>query len=252
MTEADQGAYGPSWYAATVVATPERTPLTSDIDVDVCVIGAGLAGLTVARELARRGWSVAVLEANRVAAGASGRNGGFVAPGFSERIGAIVDRVGLPRAKELWALSDAGVEYIRRTITETGMREALMHDGRLAVRPVDDADAVIDHAAMLRVDFGAEVEAWPTEQVREMLRTTYYFQAVHFPKAFHIHPLNYTLGLAAAAEKDGARIFESTPARALEPPGTRKRAKTACGSRATRRHLRPGATGGGAGAAPIA
>src|SRR5215831_19043775 len=110
MSQADHSAYGPSWYATTMVAAPERPALTQNIDVDVCVVGAGLAGLTVARELARRGWSVAVLEANRVAAGASGRNGGFVAPGFSERIGAIVDRVGLPRAKELWALSDAGVE----------------------------------------------------------------------------------------------------------------------------------------------
>src|SRR5215470_9933557 len=121
MTEADHSAYGPSWYAATMVAAPERARLTQNIDVDVCVIGAGLAGLTVARELARRGWAVAVLEANRVASGASGRNGGLVSPGFSERIGAIVERVGLPRAKELWALSDDGVEYIRRTIAETAM-----------------------------------------------------------------------------------------------------------------------------------
>jgi len=252
MTEADQGAYGPSWYAATVVAAPERPPLTFDIDVDVCVIGAGLAGLTVARELSRRGWSVAVLEANRVAAGASGRNGGFVAPGFSERIGAIVDRVGLPRAKELWALSEAGVEYIRRTITETGMREALMHDGRLAVRPVDDADAVIDHAAMLRVDFGADVEAWPTEQVREVLRSTYYFQAVHFPKAFHIHPLNYTLGLAAAAEKHGARIFEQTAALSLDPAGVRKRVATPQGTVRAGHVVLAGSTGVGAVDAPIA
>jgi len=121
MTEGEQGAYGPSWYAATMVAVPERRALTHDLDVDACVIGAGLAGLTVARELARHGWSVAVLEAQRVAAGASGRNGGFVSPGFSERIEAIVERVGLPRAKELWALSDAGVEYMRQAIAETAM-----------------------------------------------------------------------------------------------------------------------------------
>src|SRR5712671_165659 len=113
MTEGEQGAYGPSWYAATMVAAPERPALSHDLDVDVCVIGAGLAGLTVARELARRGWSVAVLEAGRVAGGASGRNAGFVSPGFAERIDAISERVGLPRARELWALSEAGVEYVR-------------------------------------------------------------------------------------------------------------------------------------------
>ena len=105
VTEPETSPYGPTWYAATMVAVPERRALTHDLDVDVCVIGAGLAGLTVAREVARRGWSVAVLEAGQVAARASGRNGGFVSPGFSEEIDAIVERVGLPRAKELWALS---------------------------------------------------------------------------------------------------------------------------------------------------
>ena len=246
MTEADHSAYGPSWYAATMAATPQRGALTQNIDVDACVIGAGLAGLTVARELARRGWSVAVLEASRVASGASGRNAGFVSPGFSEQIDAIVERVGLPRAKELWALSDAGAEYIRGTIAETGMSDVLSHDGRLSVRRVDDAQGLIDHVAMLRVDFGAEVEAWPTEQVREALRTSYYFQAAHFPTAFHIHPLNYALGLAGEAERHGARIFENTPARALDPAGVRKRVETPNGTVRARHVVLAGATGIGA------
>src|SRR5688500_3112173 len=91
-----------TWYMATEVESPERPALSQDLDVDACVVGAGLAGLTVARELARRGWSVAVIESGKVAGGASGRNGGFVSPGFAERIDAIVERVGLPRAKEMW------------------------------------------------------------------------------------------------------------------------------------------------------
>src|SRR5262245_5303012 len=251
MTQADQSAYGPSWYVATMVAAPERSALTQNIDVDVCVIGAGLAGLTVARELARRGWSVAVLESSRVASGASGRNAGFVSAGFAERIDAIVERVGLPRARELWALSDAGVDYIRRAIAETKMPDVLMHDGRLAVRGVDDSQAVIDHVAMLRVDFGADVEAWPTEQVREVLRTAYYFQALHFPDAFHIHPLNYALGLAAEAERHGARVFENTPAHALDPAGVRKRVETPNGTVRARHVVLAGATGIGAVDAPI-
>src|SRR5947209_2727596 len=192
MSEPDQ-----TWYAATAVAAPERPALTHNLDVDVCIIGAGLAGLTVAREVARRGWSVAMLEAGHVAGGASGRNAGFVSPGFSERIEAIVERVGLPRAKELWALSEAGVEYIRGAVTQTAMPGVEPRDGRLSVRRADDEAGLIEHVAMLRVDFGADVEAWPTDQVREVLRSAYYFQAAHYPKAFHIHPLNYALGLAA-------------------------------------------------------
>src|SRR5215467_10398492 len=79
--------YGDSWYAATMVDAPRRPALYSDLDVDVCVIGGGLAGLTAARELARRGWSVVLLEANRLAANASGRNTGFVLPGFGADAG---------------------------------------------------------------------------------------------------------------------------------------------------------------------
>src|SRR5499433_1993352 len=112
---------GATWYTAQAVDALERPRLTYDLDVDVCVIGGGLAGLTTARELARRGWSVAVLEARRVAWNASGRNAGLVAPGFAERLETIVERVGLRRAKELWALSSAGVDYVRNTIHDTDM-----------------------------------------------------------------------------------------------------------------------------------
>lgn len=247
-----ESPYGPTWYAATMVAVPERRTLTHDLDVDVCVIGAGLAGLTVAREVARRGWSVAVLEASQVAAGASGRNGGFVSAGFSERIDAVVERVGLPRAKELWALSEGGVEYMRRQIAESDMPGVTARDGRLSVRRIDDEQALIDHAAMLRVDFGADVEAWPTDQVREVLRSPHYFQALHSPKAFHIHALNYALGLAAAAEKDGARIFENTSALSLDPAGVRKRVTTPHGMVRARHVVLAGSTGVGAVDAPIA
>jgi glycine/D-amino acid oxidase-like deaminating enzyme len=218
-----------TWYAATAVAAPERPALNHDVDADVCVIGAGLAGLTVAREVARRGWSVVVLEADEVAGSASGRNAGFVSPGFAERIDAIVERVGLPRARELWALSVSGVEYVRRAISETGMPGVEPRDGRLSVRRTDDEPRLIEHAAMLRVDFGADVEAWPTDQVREVLRSPYYFHGLHFAQAFHIHPLNYALGLAVDAEKHGARIFQNTRAVGIDPAGVRKRVQTTGG-----------------------
>src|SRR3954466_3450597 len=234
-----------TWYAATVVASPERPTLSHDLDADVCVIGAGLAGLTVAREVAGWGWSVGVLEGGEVAGGASGRNAGFVSPGFAERIDAIVERVGLPRAKELWALSDAGVDYIRRAIAESGMPGVEPRDGKLSVRRTDDQAKLIDHAAMLRVDFGADVEAWPTDQVREVLRSPYYFQAIHYAQAFHIHPLNYALGLAADAEKHGARIFQNTQATGIDPAGVRKRVQTTGGLLRARHVVLAASTGVG-------
>ena len=214
-----------SWYEATRVASPERPRLNFDLDFDVCVIGAGLAGLTVAREVARRGWSVAVLEANRVAWAASGRNTGFVLPGFQEDIDSMVERIGLDHTKQLWALSEQGLDYVRRTIHETGMPGVDPVPGWLHISKTDNDDEIRSEVERLRW-IGANVEAWPTERVREVLPNQRYFSALHFPGAIHIHPLNYALGLAADAEKFGARIFEDTPALAVDPAGVRKRIDT--------------------------
>ena len=216
------------WYEATRVASPERPRLNFDLDVDVCVIGAGLAGLTVAREVALRGWSVAVLEANRVAWAASGRNTGFVLPGFGAPIDDVVERVGLDHARQLWALSEQGVDYVRRTIADTGMAGVDPVPGWLHISKTDNGEELRTYVERLRW-IGADVEAWPTAQVREQIVNARYFNAVHFRNAFHIQPLNYVLGLAALAEQAGARIFEDTPAVTIDAGGVRKRIGTPSG-----------------------
>ena len=226
MSETDPNTGG--WYEATRVASPERPRLNFDLDVDVCVIGAGLAGLTVAREVALRGWSVAVLEANRVAWAASGRNTGFVLPGFGAPIDDVVERVGLDHTRQLWALSEHGVDYVRRTIADTGMTGVDPVPGWLHISKTDNGDALRAYVERLRW-IGADVEAWPTAQVREQVANPRYFNAVHFRNAFHIHPFNYALGLAALAEQAGARIFEDTPAVTIDAGGVRKRIGTPSG-----------------------
>jgi gamma-glutamylputrescine oxidase len=224
-----ESVYGPTWYAATAVAAPERGRLVYDLDVDVCVIGGGLAGLTVARELARRGWSVALLEADRFGWNASGRNIGFVAPGFAERLERIIERVGIERTRELWILSAGGVDYIRSTIRETAMAGVSPVDGWLTVQRFDSEERLFAQAELIANKLGTEVEAWPTEQVRDVLRSEAYFQGLYLPGGFHIHPLNYALGLAAAAEEAGAKIFEQTRALEIDAAGVRKRITTAAG-----------------------
>ena len=165
MTEIDSTAGG--WYEATGVAHPNRPRLNLDLDVDVCVIGAGLAGLTVAREIAQRGWSVAVLEAGHVAWAASGRNMGFVLPGFSEDINDIIERIGLDHAKQLWALSEQGLEYVRRTILDTQMPGVDLINGWLHVSKTDNTGDL--HAEVERMRWiGADVEFWPAARVREI------------------------------------------------------------------------------------
>ena len=109
MEGTDQSDYGPTWFSRVTPPPPPRSTLNYEIDVDVCVIGGGLAGLTVAREIVRRGWSVALLEGARIAWNASGRNNGLVTAGFPAAIEKIVERIGLPAARALWALSEEWV-----------------------------------------------------------------------------------------------------------------------------------------------
>ena len=226
MNASEQASYAPTWYTATMVPAGLRTPLTYDLDVDACVVGAGLAGLTAAREIARRGWSVAVLESARIAWNASGRNDGFVLPGFAESMDRIVDRVGLDHAKALWALSEMGFKYVGATIAEARMAGVAPTAGWLKASKTDDADAVAADVDFYREQLGVEAEDWPTERVRAVLKTDHYFHALHLPRAFHIHPLNYALGLAEAAEAAGARIFEGTSALEVDVEGVRKRIVT--------------------------
>lgn len=222
----DMSVYGGSIYAAQT-KVPARSPLTVEADVDVCVIGGGLAGLTTARELARRGWSVAVLEAKRIAWNASGRNTGFVLPGFAADEQAIIERVGPEHARALWALSEQGAEYVRNTVRELDIPNAdLVEGGWLQVSKQDNDAEVERAAAYLTREFGAEVEFWATDRVRGALRSPRYFSALHFPKGFSINPLAYAQGLAAAAEAAGVRIFENTPALDIDPAGVRKRIST--------------------------
>jgi glycine/D-amino acid oxidase-like deaminating enzyme len=223
--QADRAAYGGSWYAATMLPVEPRPPLTVDLDVDVCVIGGGLAGLTTAREVARRGWSVVLLEGGRLAGSASGRNTGFVLPGFAADAEKVVARVGFERAKDLWTLAQAGLDYVRDTIAVEGADGIDPEAGWLYVSKVDDSDELFRTIGLLG-DLGVEVEGWPTERVRTFLHSERYFGAIHFLRAISIHPLNYALKLAAAAERDGARIFEGTPALSIDPTGVRKRIAT--------------------------
>ena len=225
MSDTDTKAYGDSWYAATIADAPPRPPLAFDLDVDVCVIGGGLAGLTTAREVARSGWSVVLLEAGRLAASASGRNTGFVLPGFGADADKLIARVGFERTKDLWTLSLAGLDYVRNVIRADGAPGVDPQDGWLYVSKKDNFDEFLGYVGLLG-ELGCEIETWPTERVRSVLRSKRYFYAINYLRALAIHPVNYALALAAAAERDGARIFENTPALSIDPTGVRKRIVT--------------------------
>jgi glycine/D-amino acid oxidase-like deaminating enzyme len=204
----------------------ERSRLSFDLDVDICVVGAGLAGLTVALEAARLGASVAVLEGRHVGWNASGHQFGTVMPGYGLPIGDLIARIGFEDTRELWALSKEGAEYVRANATEELMPGIGLSEGALEVSNVDVGDQLISRLQMLGEDFETEVEGWQVDRVRDQLKTGHYFHGVYYPKAFQIDGRHYVHGLAALARRAGARIFEDTPVVSIDPSGIRKRIVT--------------------------
>src|SRR5215469_9832229 len=204
----------------------DRARLTFDLDVDICIVGAGLAGLTTALETARLGASVAVLEGRTVGWNASGHQLGTVMPGYGLPLGELIGRIGFEDARELWSLSKAGAEFVRANASEENMPGINLTEGALEVSNVDAGEQLISRLQMLNDDFDTEVEGWQVERVRTELRTDRYFHGVYYPKAFQIDGRKYIEGLAALARRAGARIFEDTPVVSIDPSGIRKRIVT--------------------------
>ena len=200
-----------TYYSATRILDIRWSRLNGDRRADVAVIGGGLAGLTAARELARGGKSVILLESVKIGYGASGRNGGFVSPGFAEGVAALVKRLGPDHARELLGLSRDGAQYVARTIEDLAMKGVEPVPGWLNLQRFDNERQARDKAEALAAFSGRPVEFWPTDKVRACLGTETYFQGIYDPDTFHMHPLNYALQLARGAESVGAELFEQSP-----------------------------------------
>src|SRR5580704_3029219 len=146
---------------------PGHQRLSFDFDADICVIGAGLAGLTVALEAARLGASVAVLEGRHVGWNASGHQLGTVMPGYGLPIGDLIARIGFEDTRELWSLSKQGADFVRATASEQLIPGIALSEGALEVSNVDVGDQLISRLQMLGEDFGTEVEGWQVDRVRD-------------------------------------------------------------------------------------
>ncbi|WP_119458501.1 NAD(P)/FAD-dependent oxidoreductase [Rhodospirillaceae bacterium SYSU D60014] len=218
-----------SYYARTATPIPPRPPLSGDIETDICIIGGGLAGLSTALGLAERGKRVVVLEARRVAWGASGRNGGFVSAGFASGPEAVVKRVGRDHARELHALTRDAVRLVRRRIDDHAIPCRPVNFGALKAWWTDDPEAAKREQAYMAETFGVELEFWPRERLRGELVTRRYHDALYDPNAFHFHPLNYAIGIAAAVEAQDGAIYEDSAVTGMELDAPTKTISTADG-----------------------
>ena len=205
--------YVNSYYVATMHPTAQRPPLTGALECDVCVVGGGIAGCSTALHLAERGYKVILLEQHRIGWGASGRSGAQVIAGISCGQEKLSGLIGPADARRVWDMTVEGVALMRSLIARYHIDcDWVPGSMSVAVKPRQDADlrAELDMLSD-KYDY-TSVRYLPTDEVRSVLATQRYTSGLHDSNGAHLHSLNYTLGLAAAAERNGARIFENSRA----------------------------------------
>ncbi len=198
-----------TWYSRSL---PEQSVhvMAEDGSADVCVIGAGLAGLTTALELARAGKTVIVLEAERIAWGASGRNGGFVSPGYAQGYQAIEARVGAEEARILHGLSIEGMQHVASNIQDLGIDSSLPVNGILSACRYPAAEQLKARRDWYAEQFDYSVDYLDREALSEQLSSARYHDALHDGNAFHFNPLAYSRGLVEAIREHGSLVHEET------------------------------------------
>ena len=203
-----------SYYAATANDDTRYPSLKGTVTADVCVVGGGFSGISTALSLVERGYSVAVVEAQRVGWGASGRNGGQMIAGISgeHRIESQLGEAGRRLVSEI---RYRGHEIIEDRIQRHQIRCDLVYGWmEVAARPrhMDALRAYVDER---RADGDEHLEVVEARDMDRVIGSRLYHGAMVDPKSGHLHPLNLCLGEARAAAGLGVQIFEESPVTAV-------------------------------------
>jgi gamma-glutamylputrescine oxidase len=202
-----------SYYAASARAAPERPALDGPIDCDVCVIGGGIAACSVALHLAERGYRVVLIEAQRIGWGASGRSGGQVIFGVAAGQTKLEKLLGVAAARAIWDVSIEGLALVKKLITKYAIDcDWASGQMQVALKPRHERELQAEIETLHGRYEYRSVRYMQREEVCSILATARYTGGLHDSAGGHLHPLNYALGLAAAAENRGAAIFNNTRA----------------------------------------
>ena len=211
-----------SFYRSSVEDLNSQDQLTSDIDVDICVIGGGLTGISSAINLSKKGYSVILCEARKIGWGASGRNGGQLGIGMRKDQFTIEKKLGLRHAKELWSLGLEAVEDVKNLIKENEI-DCHLVNGVMSTacfeKDIDEYKFEIEHMAK-NYDFEG-YKFFNKEKIREEINSKMYLAGLLNSGSYHLNPLKLTLGLAKVAQKNKVKIFENTPIEKIREEGDR-------------------------------
>lgn len=200
------------------------TPFVSGVQdspggtADVAVVGAGFTGLSAALALTRKRAKVVVFEAGRVANAASGRNGGMCNNGFAQDFYAMSQRFGYERASLLYRAFDAAVDKVEAIVTEERIDCDFRRVGKLklAAKPTH-YDKLARSQELLARAVDPDTRMVPRAQMHEEIGSDRYFGGLLFEKSAGMHMGRYGQGLAEAAARRGALIYENNPVIGLRP-----------------------------------
>jgi gamma-glutamylputrescine oxidase len=200
-----------SYYLASAGDYRPHPALTGETKADICIIGGGFTGLSAAVACAEAGLDVALLEAEQVGFGASGRNGGQMIPGFNMAGDDLIKLVGEETGKELYRLAISARDRVHARIERHGIDCDLQHGHiHLAAKKRDFAhlqDEVAFSDTML--GSGEAILVQPGD-IGSFVNVSGYHGGVYVAKGGHLHPLKYARGLAKTAQAAGARLFEGS------------------------------------------
>lgn len=222
--------YPDSYYAATATAPP-RAALAGDAKADVVIIGGGFTGLSAALTLAEAGANAMLLEAERIGFAASGRNGGQIHSGFRVEQEKLTQWFGEERARRLWQLAEDAKTLVRQRANTHAIDCALTDGLLIAAHSRRAARGLLHEAEHLNRHYGADtVRYLGQDQANARTGSGIYRGALADLGGGHLHPLNYALGIARAAEKAGAKLYEGSRVISLTRGETSVTARTAGGS----------------------
>ena len=198
---------------------------------DVAIAGAGIAGLSAALALAKRGVSACVLEASYVGFGASSRNGGMVLTGLKLDAATLQRRYGAAAAREMFGTTLAAIDLVESIVREHGIDCDFARSGHLevAVKP-SHYEEFVRAAKLLNDEFGHRVRTIARDALAEEIGSRAFYGGLLDERSAGLDPARYVAGLARAAESAGSTICENAAVASVERDGDAWRIETARGT----------------------